>query len=332
LEHRVERDQRNALVAFSVPAVDYVGNYTAFQQLRRSIAGDNGSLKRSNVPLPATRAHGMYESRPVPVAGRSGGESALRIAVVHPDLLGTYGDGGNGRVLACRAAWRGWPVELILARSDKPLPTADIYCVGGGEDWPQTEAADLLRGSVLETAVSSGAALFAVCAGFQIVGRSFPDADGKDRDGLGLLDVVTVKNPGKRLVGEVVADPVSASLGSVDLAPFTGFENHSGLTRLGPDVRALGMVRSGVGNGDGLGTEGAVFGKVVGTYLHGPVLARNPALADALLSIATGRIPEQLDDLEEEALRRERLSASGSARSNGARAKGFPALVRAHRT
>ena len=236
LEHRVERDQRNALVAVGAPAVDYVGNYTAFQQLRRSVGSDDGSLRRSNSPVPATTAHGLYGSRPVPVAGTSGGESALRIAVVHPDLLGTYGDGGNGRVLACHAAWRGWPVELILARSDKPLPTADIYCLGGGEDWPQAEAADLLRGSVLESTVSSGAALLAVCAGFQIVGRSFPDADGKDRDGLGLLDVVTVKNPGKRLVGEVVADPVSASLGSVDLALFTGFENHSGLTRLGPDV------------------------------------------------------------------------------------------------
>jgi CobQ-like glutamine amidotransferase family enzyme len=141
-----------------------------------------------------------------------------------------------------------------------------------------------------------------------------------------------VKNPGKRLVGEVVAEPVSASLGSVDLATFTGFENHSGLTRLGPDVRALGTVQSGVGNGDGLGTEGAVAGKVVGSYLHGPVLARNPSLADALLSLATGRVPEPLDDLEEEALRKERLSAAGSARSPGALARSIPALVRTHRT
>jgi CobQ-like glutamine amidotransferase family enzyme len=180
--------------------------------------------------------------------------------------------------------------------------------------------------------VSAGAVVLAVCAGFQIAGRTFPDADGDTRDGLGLLDVVTVKNPGKRLVGEVVCEPESDSLGSVVLAPLTGFENHSGLTRLGPRVGALGRVRSGVGNGDGLGTEGAVSGRVVGTYLHGPVLARNPTLADALLSMATGRVPDPLDDLEEEALRRERLSLPGSAPTSGSRTRSIPALVRTHRT
>lgn len=320
LAHQVERNQRNALLAVEAPAVDYVGNYTAFQQLRTSIAKHPVNNRRPHGPQPAGSAHGEHEARPVPVAGKTGGESALRIAVVHPDLLGTYGDGGNGRILAWRAAWRGWPVELILARSEKALPTADIYCLGGGEDGPQVEAADLLRRSVLEAAVSSGAAVLAVCAGFQIVGRSFPDADGRSRDGVGLLDVVTVKNPGKRLVGEVVSEPTMPALGGVELALFTGFENHSGLTQLGPGVVPLGMARSGAGNGDGADTEGAVAGKVVGTYLHGPVLARNPSLADALLSMATGRAPEPLDDSEEQALRKERLTVAGAAGSTGSRA------------
>jgi hypothetical protein len=161
--------------------------------------------------------------------------------------------------------------------------------------------------------------VLAVCAGFQIVGRSFPDADGRSCEGLGLLDVVTVKNPGKRLVGEVVSYPEKPSLGSVDLEPLTGFENHSGLTQLGPGVLPLGKVESGNGNGDGDRTEGAVSGNVVGTYLHGPVLARNPSLADALLSMATKQVPDALDDGEEEALREERFATAGASATLGSR-------------
>ncbi len=137
---------------------------------------------------------------PTPRLPRAG-ESALRIAVVHPDLLGTYGDGGNGTVLLRRAAWRDWPVEIILAGSDKPLPTADIYCIGGGEDAPQSEAANLLSKSVLPSAVQNGAAVLAVCAGFQIVGEQFPDASGQIRDGLGLLAVTTRKGASATLGG-----------------------------------------------------------------------------------------------------------------------------------
>jgi hypothetical protein len=151
--------------------------------------------------------------------------------------------------------------------------------------------------------------------------------------GLGLLDVVTLKNTGKRMVGEVVSEPAKPSLGSLDLEPFTGFENHSGLTQLGAGVVPLGIVRSGTGNGDGEGTEGAVAGNVVGTYLHGPVLARNPALADALLSLATKQVPDALDDSEERALREERFTAaaSGSGRS-WTRTKVISKLVRTRRT
>jgi hypothetical protein len=258
---------------------------------------------------------------------RASSESVIRIAIVHPDLLGTYGDGGNGRVLACRAAWRGWPVELVLAPSDKPLPTADIYCLGGGEDGPQVEAAALLSKSVLAHAVDNGAAVLAVCAGFQVVGTSFPDAEGRSCDGLGLIDVVTTKGHGGRCVGEVVSLPELATLGIVAQKAMTGFENHSGVSRLGAGVQALGRVRSGVGNGDGAGTEGATSGRVVGTYMHGPVLARNPALADALLSMATGTLPLALDDREEEALRTERL-VSARARSRSGVAKRARALGR----
>ena len=103
-----------------------------------------------------------------------------------------------------------------------------------------------------------------------------------------------------RCVGELIADPEQPMIAGVEQSVFTGFENHSGLTGLGAGARPLGLVRAGVGNGDGSRTEGATCGQVVGTYMHGPVLARNPALADALLSMATGTLPRELDDTEEE--------------------------------
>ncbi len=230
---------------------------------------------------------------------------SLAVVVVHPDLLGTYGDGGNGVVLAQRARWRGIDAELVEATSGAPLPTGDVYCLGGGEDAAQTASAERLRAEgTLERAVGSGATVLAVCAGYQILGHSFAAADGRAVAGVGLLDVTTVKGGGRRAVGEVLADPGSALLG---LPLLTGFENHGGLTSRGSDAAALARLIVGVGNGDG--TDGAVGGRVVGTYLHGPVLARNPALADLLLSWATGRSLEPLDDAEEAGLREERIAA-----------------------
>ncbi len=233
----------------------------------------------------------------------------LRIAVVYPDLLGTYGDGGNGVILARRAAWRGREVELLQAASDRPLPPADVYCLGGGEDGPQVRAArTLIEDGTLGAQARRGAVVLAVCAGFQVVGRSFPGADGQPHEGVGLLEIDTVKGTGPRAVGEVLVDPV----GVPGLPVLTGFENHGGRTALGPAVTALGHVTAGVGNGDGEGTEGAVSGRVVGTYLHGPVLARNPALADVLLSWATGDAAlAPLDDDAALQLREERLEAVG---------------------
>jgi CobQ-like glutamine amidotransferase family enzyme/UDP-N-acetylmuramyl tripeptide synthase len=329
VEHQVIADQGAALIAAGAPAVEYVGNYTAFQQFRRTVSGRPKHPNPSGSHLECHKGV-TYGARPVPIAKKStealdpgpagtlkrSSESVLRIAIVHPDLLGTYGDGGNGAVLACRAAWRDWPVELILARSDKPLPSADIYCMGGGEDGPQVEAAALLRRSVLARALDNGAVLLAVCAGFQIVGTNFADAAGHSCDGLGLIDVTTTKGRGDRCVGELIADPEQPVLAGVEQSALTGFENHSGLTKLGAGARPLGLVRVGVGNGDGSLTEGATCGQVVGTYMHGPVLARNPALADALLSMATGSVPIELDDTEEQALRSERLRAVRGARGS----------------
>jgi lipid II isoglutaminyl synthase (glutamine-hydrolysing) len=227
--------------------------------------------------------------------------SAVRVALLYPELLGTYGDRGNARVLVQRLTWRGLPVELVEAPWGVPAPAScDIYVLGGGEDSPQASAAAaLISEGVVHRAVEDGAAVLGICAGFQILGHSFFGPDGKARPGLGLLDCTTARRATPRIVGEILveANPV------VGLPALSGYENHAGLTDLGAGATPLGRVDVGVGNGDG--TEGAIGGRVVGTYLHGPVLARNPALADMILSWFAGEL-EPLDDSEISELREER--------------------------
>lgn len=235
----------------------------------------------------------------------------LRIVLVYPDLLGTYGDSGNAIVLAQRARWRGINAEIIEANSDAPLPPGDLYCLGGGEDGPQALAASRLASDgTLSTVVDDGRPVLCVCAGYQIAGHAFADSDGAKRDGLGLLDVVTTLGE-RRAVGELVAVPLDPTLPVI-----TGFENHAGRTQLYDPAAALGRVRIGIGNGDG--SEGSISERVIGTYAHGPFLARNPAFADLLLSWATTSTLEALDDAEVDRLRAERLSRpSRSSRSGG---------------
>lgn len=248
-------------------------------------------------------------------------KTSLTIAVVFPDLLGTYGDGGNGLILARRAAWRGIDTQLLEADSDAPLPEADLYCIGGGEDGPQVRAAEtLLADGTLHRAVAAGAVVLGVCAGFQILGNSFPDSADRPHPGLGLLDVTTRKGTGARAVGELVASAAADAprlAGGLPLPLLTGFENHGGVTTVGPGARPLARVDRGVGNGSGDSTEGAWSGRVLGSYLHGPLLARNTALADLLLGWALSPSAgatepvglAALDDTAEMALRHERLAA-----------------------
>ena len=234
-------------------------------------------------------------------------ESTLRIVWIYPDLLSTYGDRGNLLILARRAAARGLDVETLEVRSDQPLPSsADIFLIGGGEDGPQALAAQRLAADGgLRRAVDRGAAVLAVCAGYQLFGTSF-FAKGAECAGLGLLDITSDRGP-TRAVGEVRGD-IDPRLG---LPALTGFENHGGRTHLGPDVTPLAAVTAGIGN-DGR-TEGAWHGKILGTYAHGPALARNPAIADLLLKWATGADNlTPLDDTWAERLRGERLAAAGA--------------------
>jgi lipid II isoglutaminyl synthase (glutamine-hydrolysing) len=141
-----------------------------------------------------------------------------------------------------------------------------------------------------------------VCAGFQILGETFLDAHGDVHAGLGLIDCRTDRLPGSRAVGELLGRPAVDGL----TGPLTGYENHGGRTLLGADAAPFARVEAGVGNGDGV--DGAIQGSVVATYLHGPALARNPALADWILGKVAGPLTA-LDDAEEEDLRRERLAA-----------------------
>ena len=233
-------------------------------------------------------------------------ESTLRIVWIYPDLLSTYGDRGNLLILGRRAALRGIPVETYEVRSDQAMPTtADIYLIGGGEDGPQALAAQrLITDGGLHRAVHQGAAVLAVCAGYQLFGSSF-FAKGAKCAGLDLLDLSSDRGE-TRAVGEVRGD-IDPRLG---LPPLTGFENHGGRTHLGPGVSPLARVTAGIGN-DGQ-TEGAWHGKILGTYSHGPALARNPAIADLLLLWATGADSlAQVDDTWSERLRGERLAAAG---------------------
>ena len=233
----------------------------------------------------------------------------LRLVWIYPDLLSTYGDRGNVLVLERRARLRGIPTEVIEVNSDQPVPTdGDIYLMGGGEDLPQTLATRrLLADGGLHDAAGRGAVVFAVCAGYQVLGTQFGGVEGETVAGLGVLDISSGRGS-RRGVGEIVAD-VDPELGVDRL---TGFENHQGVTAIGPGAQPLATVTLGVGNGDG--TEGAYAGRVLGTYLHGPVLVRNPGLADLLLGWATGPLAP-IDDADEDwarRLRAERLAAVSS--------------------
>jgi CobQ-like glutamine amidotransferase family enzyme len=209
----------------------------------------------------------------------------VRIGLVYPELLGTYGDRGNAEVLAWRAARHGLAARLVEVPATDPVPAGlDAYLLGGGEDVAQAAAARLLRspaGDGLRQAVDDGRAVLAVCGAFQLLGRTYTDGAGRVIPGLGLLDLDTAAGS-PRLVGEVVTRTREGEL-------LTGFENHSGRTVLGSEVEPLGTVIRGNGNNGADATEGARQGSLLGTYLHGPVLARNPALADLLLGHVLAR-------------------------------------------
>jgi CobQ-like glutamine amidotransferase family enzyme len=233
-------------------------------------------------------------------------ESTVRIGLVLPDVMGTYGDGGNAVVLRQRLLLRGIAAEIVEITLADPVPDSlDLYTLGGAEDYAQRLATKhLLRHQGLQHAAARGTPVLAICAAIQVLGHWYETSAGERVEGVGLLDVTTSPQS-ERTIGEVVSTPLIDGL----TEPLTGFENHRGGTVLGTDARPLAAVIKGAGNRMGDGFDGAVQGGVVATYLHGPCLARNPELADLLLSRVVGPLaPLALPEVD--LLRHERLAAN----------------------
>ena len=231
--------------------------------------------------------------------------SEITIASLYPSLLGTYGDRGNAQVLQRRLQWRDIPARVLEIGLDETIPEqCDIYLLGGGEDGPGRTAAGLLAGqTALPRVIDAGRPVLAVCAGMQLLGHHVGELEGGYR-GLGLLDVTTTITAPTRTIGELTIRPS----GDWSSELITGFENHRGSTSIGPDAQPLGNVVHGVGNGAGTPVEGACAGHIIATYMHGPVLARNPSLADRLLGWVVGGELAPLPMANVDELRRERLA------------------------
>lgn len=241
-------------------------------------------------------------------------ESTLRIGVLLPEVLGTYGDTGNAIVLKERARRRGIDAEIVEVGLADAIPEGlDLYSLGGGEDAAQSLAARKLREDPgLMRALDAGRPLLAICASLQVLGHWYRDARDQRVAGLGVLDITTDPQ-GARSIGELVSEPMIEGLKE----SLTGFENHGGGTLLGPGAKPLGRVLRGTGNGAPEGVEpppvaydGVVQGSIIATYMHGPCLARNPELADLLISRATGMELEALEVPGVAELRAERLLAA----------------------
>jgi lipid II isoglutaminyl synthase (glutamine-hydrolysing) len=239
-------------------------------------------------------------------ASRPGREyPVIRIAHLYPSLLNVAGDGGNVVAIERRAEWREIRTEIVPVEvgQNPDLATFDLVFIQGGQDVEMAIAADDLRAKAgsLRQAVDAGVVIFAVCAGLQLLGHRYIPQAGPAMEGLGLLDLET-RAGGRRFMQHAACEV------SFDEQPQTivGFENHSGLTELGPGARPFGKVIAGAGNNGVDGTEGALQDTIYATYLHGPVLPRNPWLTDYLIRTVLerrvgGRIHlADLDDVLEE--------------------------------
>ena len=222
----------------------------------------------------------------------------LRVGHLYPDYLNIYADRGNIAVLTERARLRGHELEVLPIGLETDVPAGiDLFYVGGGQDREQALVSrDLAgKGEVLRAAVEAGSAFLAVCGGYQLLGSFYRGRDGAELPGIGLLPLHTVAGE-RRMIGDVLL--------SCDWAVQTlaGFENHAGRTYLDAGAEPLGRVLAGFGNDGESGFEGCRRGRVYGTYLHGPLLPRNPWFADLLLGEAIGVELEPLaDELEAEA-------------------------------
>jgi len=207
----------------------------------------------------------------------------IRVGHLYPGYLNIYADRGNIAVLAARAAARGHELDVTPIDLGDAVPAGgiDLFYVGGGQDREQQLVAPDLaaRGPALHDAVAAGAAFLAVCGGYQLLGRFYRDRSGAELPGIGLLPLHTIAGE-RRMIGDVLLDCEWAG------RTLAGFENHAGRTRLDAGAEPLGRVVSGFGNDGESGHEGCRAGRVHGTYLHGPLLPRNPWFADRVLADA----------------------------------------------
>ena len=241
-------------------------------------------------------------------------EDRLRVCALYPELMNIYADRGNLLLLERRCRWRGIDFELTSATIGEPLDAsgADLYYIGGGQDRDQRLCANDLANSKrsdLHAAADRGAVILAVCGGYQLLGHSYQLGD-ETLPGAGLVDLMTVRADGPRLIGNVAIE--------VELEPgvpevLAGFENHGGRTKLGSEERPLGRVLKGHGNDGRSGLEGVRRGNVIGTYLHGPLLPKNAWFADWLIATAVGADGPlaPLDDQLEQAAHLEARHAAG---------------------
>ena len=214
----------------------------------------------------------------------------LVLCQLYPEHLSIYADRGNVQVIRRRLEWRGLELEERPLRVGEPLDpaAADLYLIGGGQDRDQMLVAEDLQRhrEALHAAVAGGAPVLAVCGGYQLAGHRYIGQDGGEMPGIGLLDLETRAGT-TRMIGDVVCD---CDLGDgAGTRRMVGFENHAGQTRLGSACEPLARVVSGHGNDGSSGYEGARAGNVLGTYIHGPLLPKNPWLADWLIARALER-------------------------------------------
>jgi len=242
----------------------------------------------------------------------------IRVGHLYADYLNIYADRGNIAVLSARARARGHDLDVQAIGIGDPVPAGDVdlFYVGGGQDREQELVARDLFGKTrpLREAVEDGAAFLAVCGGYQLLGRSYRDVAGNELPGIGLLPLETVADSG-RMIGDVLLDCRWAG------KTLAGFENHAGRTLLDDGAAPLGRVLAGFGN-DGLsGYEGCRYKRVYGTYLHGPLLPRNPWFADRLLeeALAHAGVEATFDPLPDELEHEAHEVSSARARSRGGR-------------
>lgn len=208
-------------------------------------------------------------------------DRTIKVLQLYPRDMNIYGDSGNTLVLTQRIKWHGYTPELISYNPGDKLPMdIDIVIGGGGQDSGQDKIqADLLKiGDNLKQLAENGTPMLMICGLYQLFGKFFKTSDGHVIQGIGLFDIETHAGP-ERLIGNIITQ-------SPDFGDIIGYENHSGQTFLGEGVSPLGTIIKGAGNNGQDDTEGARYKNVIGSYLHGSLLPKNPAIADFLIEKA----------------------------------------------